>query len=622
MRQAARPNSPTTAPAVTPAGNPLPPASPPTVLTLAKKAATWGVSQGISIGSWSFQHSIITGKYFLKHCLAAPSLLSTLLFHGASRRLMINTGKMLARDFIPLFFLAVISAYLGQMTDSIPYISLPIIYAAQLFLLYIQLRQFISILERSSILAVQHEETFNIPTTPAKPGQVNLAIVPRDNQSLRCTSCTDMRVFKGEIRSLVAYYVQLIMAAIAGRILGTTAQLFLTCLINGQLFVEYRLGKDGVCDRHRTIFYSNHSEYCFALGLLMQTCSYLTSLPFTFLLTSQDATAHLLGASADSRFASISQALVTISIQATLAIYFIGLAYHSPLPTNQKMPQRWPDPVTLSRRLVAWAVDFITPETKRRAKAQLRATNKSSAFKKAKSTIETLRHHPISHAISILLPRNLSSIENFRHDPVIKDYMDDLRQRGLAIITEIKHTQTTTGVKAIKKLPKKVGKWLLMWSENYPPIISELIVSALQSRDFSQLIDELEVWLKKEDVATEQITRIFDSDGEEMADNEAARRHLRRAIERAMATDLPTIPPAPRRAHPARQPIRQPTTTIRQRRHSQHSVRLLEAPIQINDDHFCTAATSTRAATTAEPSQEAELSAEEHEARYNPFYGE
>lgn len=169
-------------------------------------------------------------------------------------------------------------------------------------------RQRLQIAMRSFVLFTQQSGVFKEATEELD--------VRSEFENDVCEECSKMRYYKGEFKDFILFYAQqyLLEYGLSNvPYVGKPSALILENLLRGQLILSYRLANEGICERHRAIYFREYMELCLSMGLSVEGASYLLS----------QSVESLTG---------VPQDVYNSRIKELVSLYFIGLSHHMSLP--------------------------------------------------------------------------------------------------------------------------------------------------------------------------------------------------------------------------------------------------------------------------------------------------
>lgn len=271
----------------------------------------------------------------------------------------------------------------------------------------LMMRQKISFFIHATILSIAYSKSYAELTDKTRE-KVDTAV---------CKTCTPGRFLKGDLRAVVVFITQTMM--IQGMELipgvGFLFALFSRIFLMGQVVTEYRLGNDGICDRHRAEYFHQHHKFIFMLGFMhyiaTQLVAYQTKKTF-----------------------GIDQSQIEGSMSTIMMLLFIGLAHHMSFPQSiSKATRHCYDPLMIMRICVSETLDLIMPGMKKLFEHTI---EKKKEGRHEKMSWEKIRSHVISFyhnktakwAIKLLLPSLCRDIETLKTDPIIKHYWPSIAE--------------------------------------------------------------------------------------------------------------------------------------------------------------------------------------------------
>jgi hypothetical protein len=291
-------------------------------------------------------------------------------------------------------------------------------------------RQKVKIGVRSAVLLTQHSGVFN-KATQDEP-------VRKAFSNEVCEDCTTLRHYKGEFRDLLIYYGQQYVIDSYVRQLpygGNIVATLLTALLRGQLVISSRLANEGICERHRAVYFREYIELCFSMGLTVEATSELLAL-------------------AIETTTGVPRAEYSGTIKNLITVYLIGVSHLMDLPPAVKNTNRYYDPLTASRALGGEMMEVLIPGIKARAPVW------ADYFKSDEPSIDFLAllqksikiySNPDNQRIMIyFLPNMLLGLKPFVNDSVVAHHWKPIRMSLIGTLDLIDayvkdYTSGTTG---------------------------------------------------------------------------------------------------------------------------------------------------------------------------------
>lgn len=351
---------------------------------------------------------------------AAPRFGAATLFHPEAPPL-ISSSLRIAIDIASIFFLHVAFSYFTTPEKPNEPTTLEL-YTGRLGYYFLWNISALLIL-RNQLRKKMHLAVLQI-AFPEKFSKSHQCFVKDDV----CAHCTAKRIVEGEFRTIVVFSIQnTVVDVIAatpyvGWYLSVVPYLFLY----GQMIVEYRLGSDGVCDRHRTIFNLQYPELSVAIGLVQFTIARILACAILF-------------------FIPLLRADVALSCcNDFVALYMIGLLYHTHLPPVVSKSDRytWCELTNLIRRSIAFLMDLMIPGVMKKIdlyamKQKDRSEAKKNIFSKF-ATLNVIRKNAwVQRVAMVAFPQAFYNSNAFMHDPIFKLYWPCVLQKITELLRKI-----------------------------------------------------------------------------------------------------------------------------------------------------------------------------------------
>ncbi|MDF1797305.1 MAG: hypothetical protein P1U63_12285 [Coxiellaceae bacterium] len=435
---------------------------------------------------WGLNSSADCLLYALQQVGAIPHFVHTIKISPHTRHLFANGSRVFIQHLLPLVAAHAIHQKLQRLvysghafsnsdwfntTVSVP---MTLISVAMTCFHY---RHMLAVTLKSAVLVLDHKKAFHNASHP-KPSIAQKAQKTHEV----CRDCTSMRFIKGEVRSYIAYFFMLSVIGAVNSVLPTVVgkplAFLLGCQLYGELFLEYRLADEGVCDRHRSVYFHQNPELSISLGaMLALSCWAITSTAENYLGIQQDT--------------------LDFGIKSLFSLFFLGLTYHMPLPTPTKQTERWLSPLSWLRAGVAFAVDLTADGVKKQTKQLLRQRRKQPLHLEEKlNNVATALNHDYVQAVKpYVIPKFLHSIQDALQDSVLKDYVGDILQYGIDFSVEVRKNKEGWKLKLVKKapLPKSWRHQLVGNAYGGSRMIGEAILALLESDEVLGLLEKGEL---------------------------------------------------------------------------------------------------------------------------------
>lgn len=349
------------------------------------------------------------GTYTLEQIKAVPETVKSFVTHPRSKRVISHLGRIVAEDIVPMVALNTANDWLQTYavtdeSDNPEPVNYNFLLQAGLLMvntgvwLYTKRKQ-VQVATRTAILLTDYPKAFAEAT------------FDRKKDSEVCNECNQKRYIKGEIRALMVYMTQVL--ALKGieqtPIIGPSLVIPLEWLLNGQLFMDYRLANDGLCERHRAEFFKEHPSLSLSLGISHDLA---VRLPIY-------ALQKLTGLPLESAISPLKSLAI---------IPFTALTHHMQLPKAvQQSNNLMFDPLSLIRWSIALGIDISLPGLKKQLKRLLSARGEPLPLEAYIKLFIDFYTNPKTQRISIFfLPRMLLSSKAFMNDAVVGDYGPEL----------------------------------------------------------------------------------------------------------------------------------------------------------------------------------------------------
>lgn len=347
--------------------------------------------------------------YLRDACRATPQFIGAQLSHPKAPKIFSQTALLFFYDIFWIMLVHCVYAVMTQSAEknseqSPSLSSKDHAMAAQLGFYFIAgvstlliFRQKMQFLVHSTLLSIAYPKAFDEATQSTRI---------KCDASV-CGQCSSSRFIKGEIRTVIVYFAQLMTlnALQCLPYVGSMTAFFSQLLLTGQLMIEYRLANDGVCDRHRGEYTHQYLELPFALGFMHYVAAYV--------LASQ---VEWIPGLKRSDFDGV--------IRSVLMLYFVGLVHHMHFPKPvAKATRHFYDALMLTRFLVSSGIDLITPGLKK-------IFNTLAEEKKEKLSWKNCRHQInyffqkkyVRQLLALFLPAICRDYRSFQKDPIIVCY--------------------------------------------------------------------------------------------------------------------------------------------------------------------------------------------------------
>ncbi|MDF1654667.1 MAG: hypothetical protein P1U34_06090 [Coxiellaceae bacterium] len=432
---------------------------------------------------WSVNSGSECLLYALQQVGAIPHLVHTIKISPHTRKIFAHGSRITLQHLLPLVVAHATHQFLQRQVGASSLINdsdwLNTVVGIPMTLISIAMTCFhyhhmLAVTIKSAILVLDHKKAFHNASHP-RPSAEQRA----QRTHPVCRECSSMRFIKGEVRSYIAYFFMLgvigIVSSVLPRMMGKPLAFLLSCQLYGELFLEYRLADEGVCDRHRDKYFRQNPELSISLGaMLALACWAVTS-----------AIESQIG---------IQQDTLDFGIKSLFSLFFLGLTYHMPLPAPIKQSDRWLSPLSWLRAGVAFAVDLTADGVKKQTKQLLRQQrNKPLELEKKIAAVSSALSHPYVQKIKpYVIPKFLRSLQDALQDSVLKNYVSEILQHGIDFAAEVKKNKEGWKLKLVKTtpLPKSWRHQLVGNAYGGSRTVGELILALLGSKEVLDLLDK------------------------------------------------------------------------------------------------------------------------------------
>src|SRR3989338_10448804 len=235
--------------------------------------------------------------------------IGVMMSHPKAPKIFSDAVKIFLNDLLPMAAIHAAYAYLTYPEEEknnveahsiAAIIGVYFIYVLTALLL---VPQRLRLLAHTTTLALGYPARFDDVSQSAKARQLKTNI---------CDHCTAGRYVKCEFRSeMIVYFALLgVVRVMSGMpLLGWLIAPGLQVLLNAQVVGEYRLANDGVCDRHRMVYYRQYPEFFIALGLCQFMVTRAIAWQFSFI-------------------PGVKMSDMESAVTPVVLLYFMGLAHH------------------------------------------------------------------------------------------------------------------------------------------------------------------------------------------------------------------------------------------------------------------------------------------------------
>ena len=439
-----------------------------------------GFLNAVSGSITGFASSVYEGaRHTLEQVRAIPEMLKTVATKERPRRLFTHTARIMAQDVMPIIAVNAANYHLQQYYDDETRegvanlaINVALFLAGSATSLFTK-KKGLKINARTGLLLAGNSYTFN-KTTKDDRQKVDDAV---------CKDCTNLRFFKGEVRDILAYYPQ--QLAIDGLRyiphVGDYIATPLSWILNGQLFLSHRLGNDGICDRHRGVYYQENPELTMSLGfghdMAVKALTYpiesITGLPAEYYRG---------------------------PIASLMSLYFVGLVHHMNLPTPVKESKRLQDPLSLIRKGIGITMDVAIPGVKQQIIKLMQKTDEPLPIKQYADWVAGIYCHPKTQSILVwFLPKMLLNTKNLLDDPIVADSWVAIRDGVTETVDTLEgyHEKLYGGV--VGFLPKGAKSMAVSYFGDIPHVAAESLVGLLGNEEFMAMLSDIKAGVQRLD---------------------------------------------------------------------------------------------------------------------------
>lgn len=341
---------------------------------------------------------------------------------------------------------------------------------------------------RSSILTLQHHDAFHLPNRRKRSGKHAHRQHDSRHEICQRADCKPMRYAKGEVRAYMTYILLSLLVTLVPMLMqsnpilsaiGSFVAFMLSAQLYGELFLEYYLADNQMCDRHRMVYFQEHPELSLSLGMM-------------------HAFSCMLLGYALNHWLNIPNGSLDFSLKAVTSLIFLGIPYHMPkLPAAKLKSNRWPTPPTLLRSGVAAGMDLTTAGFKKAMKVFVK--QQSPEQWDIQGLYDDIRRFMQNRHIKklrlTLTPSIIHDLESFTKDPVLKDYLTQIRTTAHACVIDIKQAKDSYITAAVLAMPIDAGSLIVAQKFHVPKSIASLIIKCLNSPRFMELVDQCDRYL-------------------------------------------------------------------------------------------------------------------------------
>lgn len=415
---------------------------------------------------------------------AVPKFVKTVRSEKDSRSIAKNAGVVIATDLVPI-----IAAQAGMValesTFSSPGMDPSFAISASLFLArwatrVFTFRQSTEALTRTGVLQAKQASIFDDATKKSRN--------KLDNDV--CKDCSTLRYLKGGVRSSLTYVAQQQVIALLNKLLGGYLSVAgydlivdsYAAQVIGQLIIDYRLANDGLCERHQHEYNWEFWERIFALGLPAVVIRKI----ITGLIES---------------YTGVDSSYYGSMVESFIAIAMVGLAHHIRLPKPVKESQRWPNPASSMRSVMAYGLDKVGPDVIEFGKQMFAKQGEPFDYRHAYSVFVNFYKNPKTQTVMMfIVPKMFLGGKEFVNDEVVRDYWPPLQKSIIQTLGKIEDYQPmlTTGVVSV--VPSKILNPVAAWWLGAPKAAIKTTANLLKNDDVMQLIGELKVGVTRMEV--------------------------------------------------------------------------------------------------------------------------
>ena len=347
-----------------------------------------------------------------------PEFIGVMMSHPKAPKIFSDAVKIFLNDLLPMAAIHAAYAYLTYPEEEknnveahsiAAIIGVYFIYVLTALLL---VPQRLRLLAHTTTLALGYPARFDDVSQSAKARQLKTNI---------CDHCTAGRYVKGEFRSAMIVYFALlgVVRVMSGMpLLGWLIAPGLQVLLNAQVVGEYRLANDGVCDRHRMVYYRQYPEFFIALGLCQFMVTRAIAWQFSFI-------------------PGVKMSDMESAVTPVVLLYFMGLAHHVYFPDPVKeVTRRLHDPLSVTRAAVSGLFDLLIPgalkQFDRWVMNQKKMSWKKSACHEWLQYFQVfMTHRCTKRSMQLFLPRMYRDLDYFLQDWAVRQYWPAVSRKSL-----------------------------------------------------------------------------------------------------------------------------------------------------------------------------------------------
>ena len=261
-----------------------------------------------------------------------------------------------------------------------------------------------------------------------------------------CEDCTTQRYIKGAVRAPITYSAQQAVIALLKKLAGGYLTIggfdlivdSYSAEVIGQLIASYRLGSDGLCDRHQHEYNKQYWERIFALGL-----------PVVLI--------RKIIAGMIESVSGVSSDYYSPVLESFISMAMVALTYNMTLPDPVKQSDRYPTLASFVRQTASYTLDKVGPDVIEYGKKMFSQPGEPFDFEHAYKMFLTIYRDPKTQTLMVLLlPKSLRSPYDFVQDPAIKEYWPDLQNSITSTLGMVEKYQPVYSEGIGGYLPKKL----------------------------------------------------------------------------------------------------------------------------------------------------------------------
>lgn len=239
-----------------------------------------------------------------------------------------------------------------------------------------------------------------------------------------CDDCSRMRHYKGEFKDWMLFYLQqfILQYGLSSiPYVGKPVAAVLETLLRGQLILSYRLANEGICERHRAVYFREYLELSLSMGMSVEAASFLLAQMVEML-------------------SGVPKEVFDSRVKELVSAYAIWLSHSMPLPPTVKVSTR-KNPLALTHLVTSELLEVQIAGVKARAPVWIKMMESDEEtidfIAMIHKCVHVYRDPRTESVLVFFLPEMMLGLKPFFHDEVVNHHWRPVKTTFVNIIDMI-----------------------------------------------------------------------------------------------------------------------------------------------------------------------------------------